>query len=37
MTARRATNKGAPAPVEAFKTHGADFIVRDDFADLAAR
>jgi len=29
MTARRATNKGAPGPVEAFKTHGADFIVRD--------
>ena len=34
MTARRATNKGAPAPVEAFKTHGADFIVRDNLADL---
>jgi predicted oxidoreductase len=34
MTARRATNKGAPAPVEAFKTHGADFIVRDSLADL---
>jgi uncharacterized protein len=33
-TARRATNKGAPAPVEAFKTHGADFIVRDNLADL---
>jgi len=25
MTARRATNKGAPAPVEAFKSHGVDF------------
>jgi predicted oxidoreductase len=36
MTARRATNKGAPAPVEAFKSHGADFIVRDNFADLVA-
>src|SRR6202035_201082 len=34
MTARRATNKGAPAPVEAFKTHGADFIVRNNLADL---
>jgi predicted oxidoreductase len=34
MTARRAANKGAPAPVEAFKTHGADFIVRDDLAEL---
>jgi hypothetical protein len=34
MTARRATNKGAPAPVEAFKTQGEDFIVRDNLADL---
>ncbi|WP_213772273.1 FAD-binding dehydrogenase [Bradyrhizobium sp. dw_78] len=34
MTARRAINKGAPAPVEAFKTHGADFVVRDNLADL---
>ncbi len=34
MTARRAINKGAPAPVEAFKTHGVDFIVRDNLADL---
>src|SRR6202167_215924 len=34
MTARRTTTKGAPAPVEAFKTHGADFIVRDSLADL---
>jgi hypothetical protein len=34
MTARRATNKGAPAPVEAFKRKGADFIVRDNLADL---
>ena len=34
MTARRATNKGAPAPVEAFKTHGVDFIVRDKLDDL---
>jgi uncharacterized protein len=36
MTARRATNKGAPAPVEAFKRHGADFIVRDSLTDLVA-
>jgi predicted oxidoreductase len=36
MTARRAINKGAPAPVEAFKTHGADFIVRDNLADLVS-
>jgi predicted oxidoreductase len=34
MTARRAANKGAPGPVEAFKTHGADFVVRDNLADL---
>ncbi|GAC1501687.1 MAG: FAD-binding dehydrogenase [Bradyrhizobium sp.] len=36
MTARRATNKGAPEPVEAFKRQGADFIVRDNLADLVA-
>jgi predicted oxidoreductase len=36
MTARRATNKGAPAPVEAFKTKGLDFVVRDNLADLVA-
>jgi uncharacterized protein len=30
MTIKRATNKGAPAPVEAFKQNGADFIVRDN-------
>ena len=36
MTARRATNKGAPGPVEAFKRHGADFVVRDNLADLVA-
>ncbi len=36
MTARRATNKGAPAPVEAFKNRGADFIVRDNLEDLIA-
>jgi predicted oxidoreductase len=26
--------KGAPAPVEAFKRHGADFVVRDDLRAL---
>ena len=36
MTLKRATNKGAPAPVEAFKQHGVDFIVRDNLADLVA-
>jgi predicted oxidoreductase len=36
MTARRATNKGAPAPVEAFKSRGADFVVRDNLSDLVA-
>jgi predicted oxidoreductase len=36
MTARRATNKGAPAPVEAFKSRGADFVVRNNLADLVA-
>jgi hypothetical protein len=35
-TARRATNKGAPAPVEAFKTKGADFIVRGNLDDLVS-
>lgn len=34
MTLRRALNKGAPAPVEAFKQHGVDFIVRDNLRDL---
>jgi hypothetical protein len=34
MTIKRATNKGAPGPVEAFKTHGADFVVRDNLTDL---
>ena len=36
MTAQRATNRGAPAPVEAFKNKGADFIVRENLADLVA-
>jgi predicted oxidoreductase len=33
---RRAGAKGGPAPVEAFKTKGADFIVRDSLDDLVA-
>ncbi|MGZ5876587.1 MAG: FAD-binding dehydrogenase [Bradyrhizobium sp.] len=36
MTAKRATNKGAPEPVEAFKAHGVDFVVRDNLTDLVA-
>src|SRR5258705_20785 len=36
MTARRDINKGAPGPVEAFKTKGVDFIVRDNLADLVS-
>lgn len=36
MTIKRATNKGAPAPVEAFKSKGADFIVRDNLSDLVS-
>ncbi|MDR3467689.1 MAG: FAD-binding dehydrogenase [Xanthobacteraceae bacterium] len=32
----RATNKAAPGPVEAFKRHGRDFIVRDTLEDLVA-
>ena len=30
----RAVGKNAPAPVEAFKRHGADFVVRETLADL---
>lgn len=36
MTIRRAFNKGAPDPVEAFKAKGEDFIVRDNLSDLVA-
>lgn len=36
QVARRAIGKGAPAPVEAFKQHGRDFIVRDTLEDLVA-
>jgi uncharacterized protein len=31
---RRVFGRGAPGPVEAFKRHGADFIVRDNLRDL---
>jgi uncharacterized protein len=31
---KRVLGKGAPGPVEAFKRHGADFIVRDNLKDL---
>lgn len=30
----RAGGKSAPGPVEAFKTHGVDFIVKDNLVDL---
>jgi predicted oxidoreductase len=36
MTARRAINRGAPEPVEAFKRNGVDFIVRYDLEALVA-
>jgi predicted oxidoreductase len=36
QVARRAIGKQAPAPVEAFKRHGRDFIVRDNLDDLVA-
>ena len=32
----RAVGKSAPAPVEAFKKHGVDFIVKNNLADLVA-
>jgi len=31
---KRAIGKGAPAPVEAFKQHGRDFVVRDNLREL---
>jgi hypothetical protein len=34
---RSRLGKGAPGPVEAFKQHGADFVVADTLADLVAR
>lgn len=33
----RLFNRGAPGPVEAFKKHGADFVVADTLEDLVAR
>src|SRR6476469_799812 len=36
MTIKRATNKGAPAPVESFKQNEADFTVRDNLVDLVS-
>ena len=34
---QRLLNKKAPGPVEAFKAHGADFVVADNLDDLVAR
>jgi predicted oxidoreductase len=34
LTARRAVGRNAPAPVEAFKKHGVDFVVRDTLEEL---
>jgi predicted oxidoreductase len=36
LVARRAFGKKATAPVEAFKEHGADFVVADDLRTLVA-
>jgi uncharacterized protein len=36
QVAKRAVGKRAPAPVEAFKQHGHDFIVRDNLDELVA-
>lgn len=33
----RVLGKGAPAPVEAFKEHGADFVVADNLEDLVVK
>lgn len=33
----RVLNRGAPAPVAAFQTHGADFVVADTLDDLVAK
>ena len=37
LVLRRAIGRRAVAPVEAFKSHGADFVVRNTLADLVAR
>lgn len=36
LTLGRAFGKPAPAPVEAFKQNGVDFVVKDNLADLVA-
>lgn len=36
LTAQSRIAKGAPPPVEAFKRHGVDFVVRDNLRDLIA-
>jgi len=36
LVLRRAIGKRAVAPVEAFKSHGADFVVRNSLVDLVA-
>ena len=36
QVAKRAIGKHAPAPVEAFKQHGRDFVVRDTLEELVA-
>ncbi|MDO5604791.1 MAG: FAD-binding dehydrogenase [Paracoccus sp. (in: a-proteobacteria)] len=36
MVLGRAMGRAAPAPVEAFKQHGADFVVRNDLETLVA-
>ena len=36
MTLGRAFGKKAPGPIEAFKKHGADFVVRSNLEDLVA-
>jgi predicted oxidoreductase len=36
MVAERFMSKGAPAPVEAFKSRGADFVVADTIEELVA-
>ena len=36
QTLGRAFSKTATGPVEAFKKHGADFVIKDNLADLVA-
>ncbi|MGA2792965.1 MAG: FAD-binding dehydrogenase [Roseiarcus sp.] len=36
LVARRAVGRNATAPVEAFKSHGVDFLVKQNLADLVA-